>query len=387
MAYEEVPHRAAIPLKPLLLSLSAALVLVVGAVLLFSPGPNAADTQMDIPMVSFFNEDGYDTREDTTACTSDHFTKMTIQVLGEHKFAGLLTDVMGSRKFEGSDVVRVGGYYWVVFDSLWSIGRFAQDFSFYNPINQLVTTPPHPVLEESGFEAIVHNEKTGSFFLVQESILGDDMQYRARIQEVSLYNDAEDGQYNEVGPVCATSHAFEGDSKGLEGATGVWDHGEFKILGLCEGNSCSQTDGVKDDPGHGEALLLSLVTNSSTGECQWVTEKIIKIPPTAFFTDYSAISMTDSGKVAITSQENATVWIGTFSNETMEFGEGYVFNFPRNDRCEMVYCNVEGVSWVDEEAGTLVAATDAMKSHGRQPPQCQMKDQSMLYLQIPKDTF
>ena len=82
--------------------------------------------------------------------------------------------------------MRVGSYYWVVFDSLWSIGRFAQDFSFYNPINQLVTTPPHPVLEESGFEAIVHNEKTGSFFLVQESILGDDMQYRARIQEVRL---------------------------------------------------------------------------------------------------------------------------------------------------------------------------------------------------------
>jgi len=388
MAYTEVQHRAAIPLRPLLLALSAALILVVSAVLLFSPGPNAADTEMDIPMMSFFNTNGYDTRQDTTACTTDHFTKMTVQVLGEHKFAGLLTDVMGSRKFEGSDVVRVGSYYWVVFDSLWSIGRFAMDFKFYNPINQLITTPTHPVLEESGFEAIVHNEKTGSFYLVQESILGEDMAYRARIQQVTLSaNNAADTQYDEAGSLCTTSHVFEGDSKGLEGATGVWHHGEFKLLGLCEGNSCSQTDGIKNDPGHGEVLLLALVTNSSTGECQWVTEKIIKIPKTAFFTDYSAISMTDSGKVAITSQENATVWIGTFSNETMEFGDGDVFNFPRNSRCEMIYCNVEGIAWVDEEAGTFVAATDAMKGKGKQPPQCQMKDQSILYLQIPKDTF
>merc|ERR1711970_1487167 len=110
------------------------------------------------------------------------------------------------------------------------------------------------------------------------------------------------------------------------------------------------------------------------GSCRWKTEKKIDIPKTAFFIDYSAISLSPKGKVAITSQENATVWVGTWNYEKMEFGEGDVYNFPRNDKCQKIYCNVEGIAWVDEDSGTLVTASDKMKGHGKQPFECAPKD-------------
>ena len=44
--------------------------------------------------------------------------------------------------------------------------------------------------------------------------------------------------------------------------------------------------------------------------------------------------------VAITSQEDAAVWMGSFDWEAMEFvGKGRVLHFPRNDHCQKVYCN------------------------------------------------
>ena len=44
--------------------------------------------------------------------------------------------------------------------------------------------------------------------------------------------------------------------------------------------------------------------------------------------------------VAITSQEDAAVWMGSFDWEAMEFvGKGRMLHFPRNEHCQKVYCN------------------------------------------------
>jgi hypothetical protein len=49
-------------------------------------------------------------------------------------------------------------------------------------------------------------------------------------------------------------------------------------------------------------------------------------------------------RIAIVSQENATLWIGEFDWEQLEFtDEGHVFHFPRDNHCDIMYCNVEGV--------------------------------------------
>ena len=51
---------------------------------------------------------------------------------------GLLSDVRGARKFEGSDIIRVNGSYWVIFDSLFTVGKFASNFALVSSQNQLL---------------------------------------------------------------------------------------------------------------------------------------------------------------------------------------------------------------------------------------------------------
>lgn len=107
---------------------------------------------------------------------------------------------------------------------------------------------------------------------------------------------------------------------------------------------------------------------------------------------------------AITSQENSQLWVGKliggcdgcFDPTTAEFEvtEGEVYDFPRNDNCEIQYCNIEGIHWVesslegdDDTSGdiprVIAAVSDKMKSKGKQPFTCSTKDQSMHLFAIP----
>ena len=70
--------------------------------------------------------------------------------------------------------------------------------------------------------------------------------------------------------------------------------------------------------------------------------KTIEIPRKAKFLDYSAMAFNGymGRTVAITSQEDAAVWLGEFDWDEFEFiGRGRVLHFPRNDHCEKIYCN------------------------------------------------
>lgn len=87
------------------------------------------------------------------------------------------------------------------------------------------------------------------------------------------------------------------------------------------------------------------------------------------------------GKLAILSQENAAVWIGDFDIDTLEFGDspGQVFHLPRDNHCERIYCNVEGIQWIDDYR--LVLTSDKAKS--TQPFWCDFKDQSVHIFSLP----
>jgi hypothetical protein len=85
--------------------------------------------------------------------------------------------------------------------------------------------------------------------------------------------------------------------------------------------------------------------------------------------------------VAITSQEDAAVWVGSFDFDAMDFSsKGKVFHFPRDEHCGKVYCNVEGVQWIDSQR--LVLASD--KSKATQPHSCMHKDQSVAIMALPR---
>jgi hypothetical protein len=157
--------------------------------------------------------------------------------------------------------------------------------------------------------------------------------------------------------------------------------------------------------------------------------RTLHIPAEASFQDYSAISVSNSGRVAITSQENSQVWLGWLSHwtpvpNTNVDEEGWeqsnsgtfdplysefvaappaerlslrgaagkqivesqaargVLNFPRDDDCNVQYCNVEGVHWLNDDL--LVTVSDQMKDGGEQNFRCLTKDQSIHVFAIPR---
>lgn len=162
-------------------------------------------------------------------------------------------------------------------------------------------------------------------------------------------------------------------SKGFEGAVGIHDlNDELVVLGLCEGNYCSEAH--MDDTGNGRVIAMKKVT-AKDGSCTWSTIREIKLPSSIDFHDYSDISLDVNGRVAITSQEDSQVWIGQIVGRTddglwdinaLEFDdeEAKVYDFPKSEKCKTVYCNIEGIQWMGEHM--LLAVSDRMKSKRRQ---------------------
>lgn len=154
---------------------------------------------------------------------------------------------------------------------------------------------------------------------------------------------------------------------------------------------------------------------------------MVDVPSAANFMDYSGMDFNADGRVAITSQEDSAVFVGQFDWEALEFSDGgtggpdaRVYYFPRNEHCEMVrkrggeeeagkgalwwggrlvlfgrsvcspppikkllrqiYCNVEGVSWLDDSR--LIVASDKAKSD--QPYVCTEHDQSIAIFALPQ---
>ena len=175
--------------------------------------------------------------------------------------------------------------------------------------------------------------------------------------------------------------------------------GESFLLGLCEGNFCS---GGREgrDPGNGRIVVSQLEWFAESG-CVWKPVKTINIPSAAYFRDYSGMALNyATGKLAVLSQEGAAVWIGNFDIEAMDFktesdsepssfgveneenglgSGGGVFHLPRNDVCQMVYCNAEGIQWLDNYR--LLVASDKAKSS--QPVECVARDQSIHIFAMP----
>lgn len=161
-------------------------------------------------------------------------------------------------------------------------------------------------------------------------------------------------------------------SKGFEGAVAIHDlNDELVVLGLCEGNFCSEARGSEA----GNGRVIAMKKDARGDSCIWSTIREIKLPSTADFHDYSDISLDEKGRVAITSQEDSKVWIGQmigqrddglWNIEALEFAEedSTVYDFPKSDTCKTVYCNIEGVQWMGDHM--LLAVSDRMKSKGRQ---------------------
>jgi len=66
----------------------------------------------------------------------------------------------------------------------------------------------------------------------------------------------------------------------------------------------------------------------------------------------------------------------------MEFSkDGKIYQFPRGQLCNVQYCNVEGIAWMDDY--TLVATSDRTKGDAKQNFYCADKDQSVHIFSLP----
>jgi hypothetical protein len=329
------------------------------------------------------------------SCDDGKYSKRTLKLAYELPFAALFWgSPPGVRKYEASDVILVDDYAYAVCDSSWAIAKFNAQLTPFGtdntPIYDLEKTRFDQDEQDSGYEAILH--ANGTFYVIRESVQHDDEQYHAIVEELNLQEDV-DGYT--IGLQCSTEFAFEGASKGFEGAISVYDlNNELVVLGLCEGNHCSEKE--KKDRGNGRFVAMRK-TFLDDGTCTWATVRTINIPHSVNFLDYSAATISPTGRVAITSQEDSKLWVGQLTGQVvadngetlwdvdaMEFDEsaGKMYDFPKNDMCETVYCNIEGVHWISDDL--VMAVSDKMKGKGKQDFVCFDKDQSVHVFILPE---
>eukprot|EP00892_Ulva_mutabilis_P000209 jgi/Ulvmu1/10189/UM006_0145.1 len=321
-------------------------------------------------------------------CEKGQWRKRALKLIDEAPAAGLFPDLHGHAKFEASGVTFYNGSYIVVFDSLKELGVVQPALAYLGSGNFLAGEPG----PESSYEAISVRTKTDTLLAINEGKQTGKVWY-ASSHELKILAD---GSLQELQECHIDFPLPEGDKKGWEGAEYIdkGDKGEF-LLGLCEGNHCEGSQGRGKHRGHGRIIVTKYDDGSATdgtgtyGACSWGTEKVINVPKTAHFKDYSdlALRMPKNGTIArvlITSQEDAAVWAGLLDLDKFEFvGDGVVLHFPRSAAdCQMVYCNIEGVQFIDD----LRIMTVSDKAKKNQDWRCVDKDQSVQIFALPDNS-
>lgn len=312
-------------------------------------------------------------------CAGPLYRKQALKFVKELAFPGLFPELTKlEHHFEGSGITPVNGSYYVVFDSLASLGQFDLRFSFRGPENRMVRGP-HGADEDSQFEGISYSERTNTFFVVQESVKDPVLGLVPLITEIRMNSDG--SRYEIVGEAHPVNFKLDDENKGFESVTYFdGDGGERYILGMCEGNFCKGNKNRGDQRGNGKIVWAEYKANTS----RWEVKQLINLPPDAYFADYSSIGFWGykGEDVAIVTQEDAAVWVGKFDWKAMAFkaDKGKTYHFPRSDNdCNKIFCNVEGIAWIDRQR--LVVVSDKAKDD--QDYRCMQHDQSVHIFALP----
>ncbi len=256
---------------------------------------------------------------------------------------------------EASGVHYLNGYFYVVCDNLYKIAKIKSTLPENSSNNTLLSSGSG----DSGFEGITYdNNNTPNFFVVEEAVQSGGV-YRPRIREYDAAMSYQGSMWAEYNFTAANSN------KGFEGIAWVFRNGEDYLLGLVEGT--------------GKIPVLHRTSS------QWEKVAEISLPASVTFDDYSDIAIYGD-KVAITSQENAQIWIGTLSTASWSITGGTAYNFPKGSSSgvigagtKVLYGNIEGVSFIN--ASQIVVVSDKAKSD--QPGYQEYKDQSVHIFNLP----
>jgi len=223
------------------------------------------------------------------------------------------------------------------------------------------------------FEGIAYVPENDTWLLLAESIPSSEGSgYKPEITVAKVREDLEGYDILEK---CSINFELTHENKGFEGILYV----NGQLLGLCEGNHC--VGGEKGrDRGNGR-IVVSNLHRYKDGSCVWEPSSIINIPSSADFQDYSGMAIhPGSQKIAILSQEDAAIYVANFDVDTLSFtDEGSVYHLPRDAHCNILYCNAEGIQFLDEYR--LIIVSDKAKKD--QPFHCDEKDQSVHIFAFP----
>jgi hypothetical protein len=81
----------------------------------------------------------------------------------------------------------------------------------------------------------------------------------------------------------------------------------------------------------------------------------------------------------VLSQETSALWIGRVREDPPGLDElwedeGDIVQFPTDSDGRKVYCNLEGITWLD---GTTLAVVSDRAKRKKQPKRCRRKDESI----------
>jgi hypothetical protein len=263
--------------------------------------------------------------------------------------------------FEASGVVVKDKHFYVVFDNLSKIAKLKHGFPKNSKENQLLGDDK---IAETGFEDITYNPHKKQFYVVVEALPNGNSN-NAKLLTYSADFHWQNSHW--------LNYDFQSLNKGFEGLVYVrYQENDF-VLGLCEGNKCQAGKSGKVE---GEGRIKVFQHQSK----QWKYVASIQLPHSVKFIDYAGMDLKDS-RLVVVSQESAQMWIGTLNPENWQIGgAGKIYQFPRNAKGKKIYCNVEGVAWLNDKQ--LVTVTDRIKKK-KQPKRCAKKDQSIQIFELP----
>ena len=288
-----------------------------------------------------------------------------LELVCEAKIGELLGATRGKR-YEASGVHFENGYLYVVFDDKPHILRIRPDWSTGEEAPTLIETHVGGI----GYEDITYQPFEQRWYCLIEASETGSGGFKPRIDEF-------DASFRLV-----ASHWLDfpvkKENKGIEGLSYLRYRGENYILGLCEGNACKSGSAGRE-PGQGRIQVF----RRTDGD--WQHTGTIKLPPSVLFEDYASLDVRDR-YVTVISQVSSAMWVGRVRSDPAGLDDlfedaGRTFQFPRNTDDRIIYCNVEGVTWLPDRR--LVVVSDKAKSD-QQASRCRQKDQSIHIFRLPE---
>jgi hypothetical protein len=286
-----------------------------------------------------------------------------LELVQEARIGELLKGA-GDKRYEASGVHLKDGYLHIIFDDNPCLLRIRPDWRQEGEEPCLLDLKG----TATGYEDITYQASTNRWYCLIEAAETKSGVYMPHVDEF-------DESF-----AFMKSHRLnfplKAGNKGFEGLSTLHSAGKDFLVGLCEGNDCkSGSAGVQ--PGKGRIQVFTWMVET------WEHAGTIRLPETVRYKDYASLDISN-GSMTVISQDSSAMWIGRLCAqptglEDLFEDDGQFFLFPRDDKGRIMYCNLEGVTWLWDDRFVVVSD----KGKADQPGRCARKDQSIHIFRLP----